>query len=116
MVQKEGNGLPGKQEKTIFFFLPPFFLLSGLSRDMAEEQLQNQLRVLQQERETMIAELAALRLANPSQARPHPTARYAGGSNLFEFLNQIRMMLRRYRGTFYTDQDCIDYISMHLTD
>ncbi len=78
------------------------------------EQLQAQVRALQLEREALVTELAALRMATPGRARPHPTIRFGGGPNLHEFLNQMRMMLGQNRSTLVAEVDRIDFISMHL--
>ncbi len=52
--------------------------------------------------------------SNNTPARPHPTARYDGGKQLYEFINQMRMMLRTYKTSFTSEPQKIDYVSMHL--
>ncbi len=74
------------------------------------EALQAQLHAMGMEQDSLVAELAALRLATRPQARTHPTIRFGGGSN------QMHMMLRQHRSSLTTETVRIDYISMHLVD
>ncbi len=80
---------------------------------MAEAQLE----AVKTERELLIAELTTLRMNACSYSTPtrlHPTASYDGGKNLYEFINQMRMMLRTYKHTFTSETQKIDYVSMRL--
>ncbi len=82
-------------------------------------ETERQLQALRAEREILISELTALRLQTqpvPVPALLHPTARYSGGKNLFEFIHQMKVMLCRYHHTFNSDAARIDYISLHLVD